>query len=155
MMIEKLELRNASIEDSRLFYEWANEELVRNNALNSDKIIWEEHFKWFTNRLSSNSKLFVLLMNNKPVGQIRFDFKNGFWEIDYSIDKKYRGFGLGRKIIILSMNKFSLGDKLRAIVKRENISSRKVFEKLSFIQKTDSYSNLLIFENEITKPLNL
>lgn len=150
MVNEKLELIKASIEDSKLFYEWANEEAVRKNALNSNKIIWEEHFKWFTNRLSSNSKLFVLLMSNKPVGQIRFDLNNDFWEIDYSIDKQYRGFGLGRKIIELSLTKFNLGDKLRAFVKRENISSIKVFEKLSFTQKIDSNSNLLIFEIEIT-----
>jgi RimJ/RimL family protein N-acetyltransferase len=149
MLNEKLELRNASIEDSRLFYEWANEESVRKNSLNSDKIIWEKHFKWFTNRLSSNSKLFVLLMSNKPVGQIRFDLNNDFWEIDYSIDKHFRGFGLGKKIIELSFTKFNLGDKLRAIVKRENISSRKVFEKLSFTQKIGSNSDLLIFEIEI------
>lgn len=128
----ELKIRKAREDDVSLLYIWVNNDDVRRNALNPKKIKWEEHEAWFEGKMSNPySKIFILENINHPIGQIRYDRKDeGFWDIDFFIDKKFRGMGLGQKIIELSLNKIS--GIVRAVVKKENVASCKVFEKLGF-----------------------
>jgi spore coat polysaccharide biosynthesis protein SpsF len=131
-------LRPIKDEDCTLLFKWANDEDVRENSLDSRKIKWKQHKSWFNQKLTSSfSKIFILEYNDLPVGQIRYDLNaNGIWDIDYSIDKNYRGLGFGRKMVELSLHKIT-GEK-RAVVQSNNIASRKVFEHLGFeISKSD------------------
>lgn len=132
---EKIELVPASIDDVKLLYDWANDASVRINAFNIEPIKWEEHINWFQSKLKSvHSKIFILYLDKDPAGQIRFDYREDCWEIDYSIDKKYRGKGLGKLIIELGILKLNHSDLLKAKVKEENIASFKVFQQLGFDQ---------------------
>jgi RimJ/RimL family protein N-acetyltransferase len=127
-------LRKAVEEDVNLLFNWANDTDVRNNALNSEPIIWENHVKWFGNMLNSDkTKIFILEKANVPIGQIRLDkiLHSDFWMIDYSIDYKFRGKGFG-KLILIKMMELEPKIKLKGIVKDENYPSQKVFEKLGF-----------------------
>ena len=129
-------LQKAKQEDAKLLFKWANEPEVRKNALNTDLIEWENHFNWFTNKLSnSKSKIFIFENENTKIGQIRIDkVDKDRWVIDYSIDKDHRGKGYGflmTNALLRSYNNF----KFLAIVRSENIPSQKVFEKLNFIRK--------------------
>ena len=129
-MVQKL--RPIANQFCSLLFEWANEQEVRRNSLNSEKINWEQHKLWFNSKLkSASSKIFIFEKDNLPVGQIRYDKKgDGIWDIDYSIDKKYRGLGFGKKMVELSLSHIS-GVK-RAVVQRKNIASCKVFEQMGF-----------------------
>jgi ribosomal protein S18 acetylase RimI-like enzyme len=62
---------------------------------------------------------------------LRLDKIDGYWNISYLIDKKYRGLGLGEKIIGKAILERE-GLPLRAVVKEENIPSKIIFEKHSF-----------------------
>ena len=132
-------LKSVSINDSEVLYNLVNDPEVRKNSFNSKIIQREEHNSWFFHKVNSTKcKMYILYLMDSPVGQIRFDLnENSEWEIDYSIDKKFRGKGLGRCIIELGLNK--LGEysaQIIAFVKPENRSSIKIFESLGF-QKTE------------------
>ncbi|CAL66984.1 GNAT family N-acetyltransferase [Christiangramia forsetii] len=125
-------LRSINDQDCTLLFKWVNDEEVRKNSLDSQKIKWEEHKLWFNNKLnSSRCEIFIFENDNLPVGQIRYDKNtNGIWDIDYSIDKEYRGLGFGKRMVELSLS--SVSGVKRAVVQRKNIASCKVFEKLGF-----------------------
>lgn len=140
---KKTHLKSAKEEDAQLLFEWANDSLVRNNSFNSEPIKWGNHIKWFLNKLnSSDSNIFILCHNFTPIGQVRLDFVNGYWEIDYSIVKKYRGKGFGEKIIQLVSEKLDKNTSLKGLVKKENIASSKVFKKLKFEENIENESTL-------------
>lgn len=138
-----LELRPATIEEAKLLFNWVNDSTVRENSLISEGVKWEDHLNWFENKLNTKSKIFIMYFDNIPVGQIRFDFIDGYWLIDYSIDKNFRKRGFGKKILELSISKFSKGAVLKALVKSENLGSLKVFQSLGFYE-LDEKDNLTI-----------
>lgn len=145
----KIKLRLATIDDAQLLFDWVNNIDVRRNSLITEKIVWNEHLKWFKSKLQSQSKIYILFNDKIPVGQIRLDYMNTFWAIDYSIDSKHRGNGFGKIIIELVINKFNKGDILKAVVKNDNISSLKTFQKLEFDELIDKNSNITSFIKKI------
>ena len=79
------------------------------------------------------SKIFILSLSNREIGQIRFDrLEDSNWLINYSIDKNFRGQGYGSKIVELAINSFKKASKFTAKVKKSNPASTKVFRKLGF-----------------------
>ncbi|WP_343631864.1 GNAT family N-acetyltransferase [Fluviicola sp.] len=138
-------LREASEEDLQLLFDWANEPSVRANSLNSEPIPFETHQKWFQSQLTNpDSKLFILTDGVEPLGQIRIQKKDLLWEIGYSIDKKHRGKKLGAAIVHLLVEKFN-DYSFKAIVKKENTASLKVFENLGFETIPTDQTDILTF----------
>jgi RimJ/RimL family protein N-acetyltransferase len=86
---------------------------------------------------STDCKLFILLYQNKGIGQIRFDFdKKGKAFIDYSIEPNSRGNGFGKKIVQLGVEQLKgYGKVISAKVIGHNIASKRVFESLGFNEK--------------------
>lgn len=128
----RVEIRKANIEDCQLLFDWVNRPEVRNSAIDSCIISFENHHKWFISKLNSElTYIFILEFANKPIGQIRYDKLDSYWYIDYFIDTNYRGYGLGKLIIQKSL---ALNDKkkFKAIVKIDNYASQKVFKSLEF-----------------------
>ena len=134
-------LREVSESDCLKLFQWVNEEEAVLNSLTQEPVPWEDHVNWFNNKLISQStKIFILENKNAALGQIRFDFKNNYWEISFSIDKQYRGKGYGKLIIEEGLKKIS--GPVRAIVKKKNIPSIKVFKNLGF-QKSSLNNDLI------------
>lgn len=145
---DRFELRLATINDSQLLFDWSNDALVRKNSLNSELIKWEDHVLWLTNKLQSNSKILILLEKKEPIGVLRFDQKEDHFLINYSISEKYRGKGYGNKIIELGIKHIGSDKPLKAIVKKENISSIKIFEKLNFEKNTEADDSIFCFTKQ-------
>ena len=138
-------LRKVTIEDAILLFEWVNEKMVRTNSLNQIPISWKNHISWVNEKLhNSNCQMFILTDDKNTYGQIRIDYFNNKWEIDYSIDIKHRGKGYGKLIVKLLLEKFSNYNFI-AIVKKNNISSINVFLNLSF-SKIKNFDNYITFE---------
>ena len=121
-------IRPVTEEDSRLLYEWRNEELVRKNFFNQEIIPWENHEQWFKKILASdNEYAFILVDGNDLIGQVRLTVENDVAEISYSIDKKFRCLGYGGIILQLIENMVAEtmpNIKLCAQVKGDNIESQ-------------------------------
>ena len=137
-------LNKVKQEDAKLLFKWVNDAEVRNNALNTDLIEWEDHFNWFTNKLSdSESKIFIFKNENTEIGQIRIDkVDKDRWVIDYSIDNNQRGKGYGFLMINALTRRYE-NLKFLAIVKNENIASKRVFEKLGFTKEICNKEGLI------------
>ena len=141
--LEKVNKNNA-----KLLFNWVNDAQVRLSALNKNDISWDEHIDWFEKKLKSlNNKMFLLKKKNKFLGQIRIDKKNdNVWNIDYSIDVKFRGKGYGFLIVNALVKRF-LGFKFLAVVENSNSASKKVFEKLNFNKEYNKENNLVNYYN--------
>jgi RimJ/RimL family protein N-acetyltransferase len=80
--------------------------------------------------------MFIGLLQDEPVGQVRFDKENEAYIVDYSVVKSHRGKGLGAEIVATGIQ--ILNETIYkpftivAWVKEENIASAKVFAKLHF-----------------------
>lgn len=136
-------LRNAVIDDAKYYFGLVNDPIVRLNSMNSAPILWENHVNWFCNKLANeNSLLYVLELDNKFIGQIRFEKILELWVIDYSIISEMRGKGIGKILVDMGMKELLSTHEsieLQAFVKESNVASRFVFEKLNFeLRKTDS-----------------
>ena len=152
--IKKLELRKAIRRDSKLYFEWVNDKVVRENSINMEPIEWENHLICFETKLRDldNAKLFVLCENKTPVGQIRFELnQENEWVIDYTIAKKFRGKGYGTKIVLLGIQDLPSGSLIKAIVKQNNVSSSKVFERLNFNKKVENVDEQWFFTYRLIK----
>lgn len=142
-----IELRTVCDDDCILLYDWANNYEVRKNSFNPKEISWEEHKSWFNKKLSNPfSKLFILEKDKSAVGQIRYDKTDeNTWELDFSISQRFRGMGLGKTIVELSM--IQISGPIVAVVRQNNIASRQVFERLGFqIQNKDDDIIKYIYE---------
>ena len=138
-------LREVTENDMQLLFDWANEPGVRANSLNSETIPFEAHQKWFDSQLNNpDTKLFILTDGTHALGQIRIQRKESLWEIGYSIDKEQRGKRLGAEIVRLLLEKFGQY-AFKAIVKKDNTASIKVFENLNFEITDSGDANILTF----------
>ena len=127
-----LTYRIARHEDVKLIFDWANEPEVRENALNSQPIKWEDHLNWFNKVVRRPDKTILIFCNGKlPVGQVRIEKIGNEWKIDYSVSRNNRGKGIGKRMIdeLISIypNRTLYGE-----VKVGNTASKRVFEKCGF-----------------------
>lgn len=140
-------IRPVNGNDCELLFVWANDPDVRKNAIRPSAIPWEDHKQWFANKLGSPaSRMFIMERQNIALGQIRYDLKDGCWSIDYAIDKQYRGEGLGKKILELTLPFFA-GEIVRATVKASNPASKKAFEAAGFAKTGEQEMMGEIFVN--------
>lgn len=139
-------LRRADREDVELFFRWVNEPAARENSFNTEPIPWESHQKWFENVLADNGvRIYVLMQDNLPVGQVRLVFEDSMWQISYSIASAYRGQGYGKRILQLAENELisngHTGEKLFAEVKAHNTASQRIFNRLGYAESKSNHSN--------------
>lgn len=137
--LNQLKMRMATTTDVELYFNWASDKNVRANSFDSSEINYEQHVKWFTNKLNSKDCFFYLFLNqqNIPVGQVRVDKTNDEVIIGISIDEKQRGKGFGVQMLNQAtedyFNQFP-DAKIMAYVKEENIASMKLFSSANFIK---------------------
>lgn len=130
-------LRRCTYSDMDIIYKWINDDEVRNNSFNSDYIEYETHVKWFNEKINSNNiYMYIILNNNKEIGTIRLEKHNSKAIISYLISNKYRGKGYGNKVIDLIKKEAIINniDILEAIVKKDNIASRRIFINNGFFE---------------------
>lgn len=139
-------LREVTIDDALLLFDWVNDKDVRLNSINQETIIWENHLKWLESRLNSKDTFIYILTDGEiNYGQIRIDNHNNWWTIDYSIDVNNRGKGFGSLIVNLLIEK-SKNFNFKAFVKKSNLSSIHVFVKLGFNEVKGELECMIYFE---------
>ncbi len=145
-------IRRAEKIDLDLFFHWRNDPLVRQNSFTSEPVSLDNHSQWFLGRLHKDtSYLYVVETDATPVGQIRFEVENDDAEINYSMDKDFRGQGIARDFLSIGITYFRDEypgvKRLIARVKPDNVASNNVFEKLGFELQPESgeKSNVFLF----------
>jgi len=138
-----LTIREVSSEDAPLLFGWANDPQLRRNSISHTVIDPNEHLNWFEDSLNSPDQvMYILELGLTPVGQARFrrEAKNRF-VLSYSIDSVYRGNGLAKKLLSLSISahRSTFPDGVyHAKIRSDNSASRAVLISLGFtVTETD------------------
>lgn len=134
----ELWLRDLCKDDCELIWRWANDQDVRAASFSSDYISYDEHEKWFYEKLRDPECYFWIAFDQKdnPIGQVRFDTRqNGCVDISISLGKEYRGQCYGSILLDIAVNELFLKTTKKAVhayIKPENIRSLRTFEKSRF-----------------------
>ncbi|MEP6803965.1 MAG: GNAT family N-acetyltransferase [Flavobacterium sp.] len=147
-----LSFKKASLYDMRLYFEWANDSIVREQSYNSGTIDLENHEIWFKSKLSDNSCMMMIFENeeNLKVGQIRIQKESDSDAlISISIALEHRGKSYGKEMLEMATDFFlqlNPNFTINAFIKEINLSSKYVFEKAGFkFNKMKRYENFNSF----------
>lgn len=141
----KLTTRLATQADCDTIFEWANDPLARQFALNPQPIPYENHVKWYTGKMVSEDCILTIFESaGIPAGMVRLDKSEDSWIISYSVAPVFRGLGLGLVFIERILSEYPQLT-YTAIVRQANTASQKVFESLNFAHGFNS--NMVEGEN--------
>ena len=144
-----LTLRKATIQDCELYYQWANDPLVRAQSYNTSAIDYDSHTKWFNERISDPDFCFYIFQNElqQNVGQVRITKdKEDSAIIGISVDNMHRGKAYAALILSMASNNFlteNPGCIIYAYIKDSNHASIHSFIKAGFI-----FEKKLIYQQE-------
>jgi UDP-2,4-diacetamido-2,4,6-trideoxy-beta-L-altropyranose hydrolase len=135
--MSELKFRLAAADDVHLLFEWANDDLVRANSYNQQSIVFENHAKWFSEKLKDPSALFLIFLdkNEFPVGQVRYQINDKEAVVGILIDKMHRGKGYASKMLSMAADYFHMlypDIEIHAFVKVTNIASYQAFIKAGY-----------------------
>jgi RimJ/RimL family protein N-acetyltransferase len=121
-MVEQFRIRPATQDDSRLLYEWRNDESTRSMSKNKDPIRWDDHQDWLGCRLKMNCpNLFVFEVGDEPVATFRIDDS----KVSYTVAPQHRNRGIAKLMLTEVRSRFGC---LSAEVYADNLASIKVAE---------------------------
>jgi len=138
-------VREATMDDCDLLYNWVNDIDVRKNAFITDIIEYDIHINWLKSKLANkNTFMYICMEDDIPIGQFRIDKdidknidkEKKFGIIDFSVGNEFRNKGYGILILETIARIYKDGqffsDGLVGLVKIENIASQKAFRKTGF-----------------------
>ena len=133
-----MKLINAKIDDWKFLLDWRNDIETRKNSHNMELVEEANHKKWLNSILANeNRQLFIAIENEIPVGTVRADFDNttDVFELSWTISPSYRGKGIGKEMVKLLADR--LNAKIRAEIKKGNISSMRIAEFAGLTMKLE------------------
>lgn len=137
LLDRELTLRLVCESDCRLFFEWAVDPMARAASFHSAAISWEDHARWFAERLQDPHSVIYIGQNmaRKPVGVVRFQIKDDSAVLSVNVAAEFRGKGWGRELIAFSTHALVRAFSIRridALVKPDNQASVSLFEAGGF-----------------------
>mgnify|MGYP000033962876 FL=1 len=133
-----LTIRLANKKDSRTYFHWANDPLVRELSYDSEVIPLSDHTAWFEKKLQEPDCHLYIFHNEQKilVGQVRIEIEHNHEAvIGISIDIQLRGNGHGIQMLelaVVTFRKEHPKTRINAYIKIENKSSQVIFEKAHF-----------------------
>ncbi len=154
-MMGKIKLRLCDISDCDLVYNLNNDVDCRRNSFNQGLINYEDHKKWFKEKLKQKDyMIYIAEIDNNPIGTVRLERNKDQYIFSYTIDKRYRGQGYG-KVMLCRLEERLLNSninlcKLCARVNFGNVASQKIFLDLKYTEhkKLEYYEYTKILNNE-------
>jgi len=135
---DEISYREVNINDSQDLFKWRNDKLARKMFRNSERVNFDQHHEWLSERIIDNNCYFLIFSKDgfRKIGYVRFDIKDKFAEISINISPFERGNGYATKCLLLAIKsfqeKYSEVTKLIAEIKTSNIASKKSFQKAGF-----------------------
>lgn len=133
-----MKFRFATLNDSILCYNWANDPHVRKLSFNSNLINYQDHLAWFQMKILNPKNSFYIFENEngENVGLVRCELEdNSKATIGIIIDNTFRGKGLSSKMIQIASSEFlnkNHGVTIFAYILKDNLTSFKSFLKAGF-----------------------
>ncbi len=137
LLDRELRLRLVREGDCRLLFEWAVDPVARVASFHSVAISWEDHARWFAERLQDPHSVIYIGENaaGEAVGLVRFQIKGDSAVLSVNVAPEFRGQGWGRELIAFSTRSLVRVRSVRridALVKPGNQASVRLFETSGF-----------------------
>jgi len=147
-----LVLRAARLEDIDLLFAWVNRpDSLAAKLRTKGPVGRVEHEVWFRKRLADpRCRIWIALIDEVPIGQVRFTRSAEAWEIDIYVIAERRGGGLGRAVLIRSialLGSEHTGERVLARVKYANTASLRLFERAGFSIAAEANDHVVLTAN--------
>ncbi len=134
-MLEGFTIKLADLSDMKDVFELSNDDLVRHNSFNQEKIIWENHVKWFEKKIKDinvNFNIFRSKKDNTIAGYIKLEKEeDSNWIVTIHISPSFRGKGYGT-LFLRQVSELNPEKVLVGYVKTNNFPSYKAFINAGF-----------------------
>ncbi|WP_439883136.1 UDP-2,4-diacetamido-2,4,6-trideoxy-beta-L-altropyranose hydrolase [Pontibacter sp. MBLB2868] len=136
-LMASVTIREVTIHDLMLLFDWANDPEVRKQSFNPDPILLESHTRWLKAKLEDErAMLYIAEADGVPAAHIRFELENGTATISYLIGPAFRGRSLGHVVLqkgVAALLRHRPEVRLvEGLVQKENLASVRAFEKAGF-----------------------
>lgn len=136
---EEYQIELATEGDMLDVFKLANDPVIRKNSFSQEPIPFEEHEKWFKNKINSKDCVFYVIRNKKweLIGSSRFDkdSRADLFVISVQLFNRYRGKGIGRQLIKRTSSmvlKEKECTEVLAYVKQDNLISMRSFLRAGY-----------------------
>lgn len=143
-----MNIRLATKDDCLNVFNLSNMDYVRVHSFNKEKILWDNHVKWFERAITDDCVKFFIIEDNDFMGQVRLNINQNKAVISISLLKEHQHKGVASWALqkIIAENNF----QYLAQVEKDNVSSINLFERLGFVKIEDG-SAKNYFEYEYIK----
>lgn len=137
-MLERIIIvRPANAYDCDRIFQWANDIDTRASSFNLDLIKWDEHCKWFSQKLDDPNCILFICQDEleNALGMIRFDIDSDEAMISINLNPAEREKGWSGFLIIRAIDELFKSHnifRINAFIKLQNIRSIKAFERAGF-----------------------
>lgn len=139
-----INVRQATLKDSKDIYDWRNDELTRRMSLSTDFVEWDNHMMWFESSLNNKKKLLLICEeteNKEKCAFVRFDIRHSRALVSINLSPGKRGKGLANDCLNKAINFFILKFPsvlfFDAEIKEINTASKNLFIKSGFKLKEE------------------
>lgn len=133
VFLSEIRMRRADESDCIDVFRWRNDPETRKNSVGGTEAVpFQNHKKWFVARLiDPDTRIYIGLYRKNKVGLMRFDIGPRHIIVTTNINPKFRGMGVGTRIMALTTGDIFRKFKrpIRAIIKNFNIASIRMCEK--------------------------
>ena len=144
-MIKINEVKKLNDKNSKFILELRNKTYVRKNSIEYSKITAKSHKLFIKKFFNRKNKLYIISKKNVPIGYIRLEFKNNFYNTSWALDKKYQKKGYAKKsLIYVTKNKKY---RYRAIIKKKNLISFNLAKIANFKLKKTINNFYYVYKN--------
>lgn len=140
----KIKVRPANLNDAQRIWEIRNEPAALAVAASQDIIPLAQHVAWFNNKYlaGKGSICFVAEVDQNVVGYSRFDLHKDHYVNSIAIASSMHGKGIGTLLLKQSIEQLKSPIPIHAEVRKFNIASIKMFERVGFKKISEDEQNI-------------
>ncbi len=133
--LQDIRLKKCTPKDSDFLFKLANDKTVREASLNTGPISASEHADWFDKKMQDpKCNIYILYKGSTPLATLRTQEKGHFITLSLAVEKTYRSKKYANILLGLYFDSPMTKSHL-ALVKRDNLSSNKLFVSNRFTLK--------------------
>ena len=144
-MIEINEVKKLNNKNSKFILELRNKTYVRKNSINYSKITVKSHELFIKKFFNRKNKLYIISKKKVPIGYIRLEFKNNFYNTSWALDKNYQKKGYAKKSLIYATKNKKY--RYKAIIKKKNLISFNLAKIANFKLKRTMNNIYYLYKN--------
>ena len=146
----EVRLRPATIADAELLFVWRNDPLTRQQSLQTEPVVCENHLAWLENSLQNpDRQLFIaeqaVSAAQTPVvlGTVRADRLAEVYELSWTVAPEQRGKGWGKKMVAALIAALPDGADYQAVVLPTNPASERIVAGLGMAMQSSTPTQTL------------